>query len=171
MKKSRWNTLCSLDIAITASSSVGCEFRKQMLGCRHLEVCFPETSDLKTVHDLPLGAQTCPTEAESDIGTFVHSGDFWWKDSEVKWEINIRFLRDSQVWISKHHRFGSKENNLENITNFLELLSIAQWPWVLGHQKEISRRLWCWDYVCVQWFPECCIWTGLTMAHSLSLIT
>lgn len=94
MKKSRWNTLYSLDIALTASSSVGCEFRKQVLGCRRLEAYFPETSDLKTVHGLPLGAQTCPTEAlslprfhdrtESDIGTFVHSGDFWWKDSEVK---------------------------------------------------------------------------------------
>lgn len=182
MKKSGWNTWCSLDTDVTAGRSVGCELRKQVVGIPAPGSLFlTQTFDLIAVHGLPLGPHICPAEAlnlsrfhdrtENDIGTSVCSRDCWWKNSEVKWKINIRFLRDSQVWISKHHRFGSKGNNLENITSFLELLSIAQWPWVRGHQQEISCGHWWWDYGWVQWSPECCIWTRLVMSHSLSLIT
>ena len=88
MKKSRWNTLCSLDIDVTASRSIGCEFRKQVVGMQAPGSLFlTQTSELIAVHGLPLGAQTCPAQAlnlsrfhnrvESNIGTYMRSRDFW----------------------------------------------------------------------------------------------
>lgn len=95
MKKSRWLTLCSLDIAGAASSPVGWEFRKQVPGPPAPgSPCLTQTPDPIAAHGWPLGPQAShaealnlsrfPSRTESDIGTSVHARDFWWKNLEVK---------------------------------------------------------------------------------------
>lgn len=95
MKKSRWVTLCSLDIAVAASSPAGWEFRKQVLGTPAPgSLCLTQTPDPIAARGRPLGPQASPAEAlnlsrfpsrtESDIGTSVPARDFWWKNLEVR---------------------------------------------------------------------------------------
>lgn len=89
--KSRWNTLFSLDVDVTVSSSVGFKFREQLVGVQAPgRLPLTETSDLRVitvcllVHKVFLLVHRLPWQGtelfwipesgrESDIGTCVNS--------------------------------------------------------------------------------------------------